>query len=177
MSQWTSSFSMIGPTGFTGWTGPTGMTGSSGPTGTTGPTGPASSGYIAQANLPTNQTVTSGADARVLYTDDLDPNNWWSSSNTFNPNINGYYLCTATVWWAGGSVNDNQTNLQFRKNGAGSAIVQSPIISSIGNSQMSSKIFQMNGITDYLDVTVYTGNPISQIIQASNGSLFYAALQ
>jgi hypothetical protein len=175
---------VVGPTGLTGMTGATGptgstgMTGAIGPTGPTGMTGPASSGYIVQASLPNNQTITQNTDTRVQYTDDLDPNNWWTSSNTFNPTRSGYYLCTANVWWAAGSITSNQTNIQIRKNGAGAGIVQHPITIDSGNSMGITKIFQMNGSTDYIDVTAYTGNPTSQTIQsAGGGSWFCAALQ
>ena len=148
--------------------------------GPTGPTGPAAAGYICQAKLTTDQTIANGADTKVQFTDDYDPNNWWTTSNTFNPTINGYYFISASVWWAAcasGSQFTDQTNLQIRKNGTSIGIVQAPLISSVGNSETITKIVQMNGTSDYLDVTVYTANPVSQNIQASNGSWFSAALQ
>ena len=179
MSGWTGavpSTILKGPTGNTGPTGPTGDTGDTGPT---GPTGPISLNYICQAILTSNQTITSNVDTRVLFTDEYDPNNWWTSSNTFNPTIDGYYLVTANVWWAAGS-NDtsNQTNLQIRQNGSvQKAIVQSPVEWNSGNTQNITRILQLNGTTDYLDITAYTGNPTSQVVQASNGTWFSAALQ
>jgi hypothetical protein len=174
----TGSIGATGATGPTGFIGPTGVTG---PTGSlTGPTGPAAAGYICQATLSTNQTIPNATDTIVQYTDDLDPNNWWSGAPNyrFQPTINGYYQVTAAVWWAVGTTGtNNQTNLQIRKNGAGSAIVQAPITSIVGNSQLLTKIYELNGSTDYLDVTVYTGNAAGQDIQASSGSWFSAALQ
>jgi hypothetical protein len=170
-----------GPTGWTGSTGATGATGSTGPTGatgSTGPTGPASSSYIVQAALSTNQSISEITDTIVQFADEMDPNNWWNSgSYRFQPNISGYYLTNATVWWSAGSTGTDQTNLQIRKNGAGIGIVQHPINLNTGNSLSISKMVQMNGSTDYLDMTVYTGNPGGQTLQASGGSWFYAALQ
>jgi hypothetical protein len=158
-------------------------TGPTGPAGDTGPTGPISLNYICQASLTTDQTITSNIDTRILFTDEYDPNNWWTSSNTFNPTINGYYLISASVWWAAGVSNlSNQTNVQIRQNGSTQkAIVQSPIEWNSGNTQSVTRIIQLNGSTDYLDITAYTGNTTSQVVQAgsSNGSgtWFSAALQ
>lgn len=148
-------------------------------TGPTGPTGPASSGYICAAKLNSTQTVSQNTDTIVQFVDDLDPNNWWDAGNyRFQPTINGYYMMHASVWWsAGASGATNQTNLQFRKNGSGAAIVQHQIVPDNGNSLSISKLFQLNGSTDYIDVTVYTGNTGGQDLQASGGTWFYAALQ
>jgi hypothetical protein len=169
---------MIGPTGFTGPTGPTGLTGS---TGLTGPTGPISLNYICQAKLTNDQTIISGGDASIQFTDDYDPNNWWTSSNTFNPTINGYYLISASVWWAAGDSNTaDQTNIQIRQNSTiQKAIVQSPIEWNSGNTQTITRIIQLNGTSDYIDITAYTANPTSQVIQAGSGAgtWFSAALQ
>jgi hypothetical protein len=134
---------------------------------------------ICQAKLTTTQTILNNTDTIVEYTDDIDPNNWWNSSTyQFQPNIAGYYLINACVWWAAGASNlANQTNLQIRKNGSGASITQNPIFSQTGNSQSITRLFQLNGSSDYLDVTVYTGNTTSQDIQASGGSVFTATLQ
>jgi hypothetical protein len=161
--------------------GPIGATGPTGPTGDIGPTGPISLNYICQASLTSDQTITSNIDTRIQFTDEYDPNNWWTSSNTFNPTINGYYLVTAAIWWAAGVSNlSNQTNLQIRQNGSTQkAIVQSPIEWNSGNTQIVTRLIQLNGSTDYLDITAYTGNTTSQVIQAGSGSgtWFSAALQ
>jgi hypothetical protein len=139
--------------------------------------------YICQASLTTDQTITRDIDTRVLFTDEYDPNNWWTSSNTFNPTINGYYFITAAVWWQAGALNtSNQTNVQIRQNGSNQkAIVQSPIEWNSGNTQIVSRIIQLNGTTDYLDITAYTGNSTSQVVLAGSatgsGTWFSAALQ
>lgn len=152
-----------------------------GPTGPQGPTGPISMNYICQAKLTTDQTIISGGDVSIQFTDDYDPNGWWTTSNTFKPTIDGYYLVSASVWWAPGVSNtSNQTNIQIRQNSTiQKAIVQSPIEWNAGNTQSVTRIIQLNGSTDYLDITAYTGNTTSQVVQAGSGAgtWFSAALQ
>jgi hypothetical protein len=134
---------------------------------------------ICQAKLTTNQTIQSTLDTVVQYVDDIDPNNWWNSGTyQFQPTIPGYYLINACVWWAAGDSNiTNQTNIQLRKNGAGQGISQAPIFGQTGNTQSITRLLQLNGTSDYIDVTVYTGNSGTQDIQASGGSVFTATLQ
>jgi hypothetical protein len=157
---------------------------SAGATGPTGPTGPASTSYISQASLSTDQSVSATTDTVVQYVDDLDPNNWWDSANyRFQPTINGYYLINATVWLTTASTGSTgQTNLQIRTNGSTQkAIVQQPVNTTAGsgNSLAISKILQLNGSTDYVQITFYTSATAGQTLQASsgNGSWFYTALQ
>jgi hypothetical protein len=71
----------------------------------------------------------------------------------------------------------NQTNLQIRKNGEGFGIVQTPVTSIVENTQTITKLVQLNGSTDYVDITVFTGNTTSQAIQGGVGTWFSAALQ
>jgi hypothetical protein len=146
-----------------------------------GPTGPVNTGYICQAYLSTNQVIAAAADTLVQFIDDLDPNNWWNSSSyRFQPTISGYYLISASVWPTTGATGGNQTNLQIRLNGSTQkAIVQQPVNTTTGSgsSMTISRIIQLNGSTEYVDITFYTSSPGGQTIQASNGSWFYAALQ
>jgi hypothetical protein len=111
----------------------------------------------------------------------LDPNNWWNSSSyRFQPTISGYYLISATIWPTTGATGGNQTNLQIRLNGSTQkAIVQQPVNTATGsgNSMTISRILQLNGSTEYAEITFFTSSPGGQTIQASNGSWFYAALQ
>ena len=135
---------------------------------------------FAQAVLTTNQTIPFGVDTIVQFTDDIDPNNWWDSSTyRFQPNIAGYYVWHVQAWWQQGVLNGtNQTNIQVRKNGGSIAIAQAPVTSTIGNSISFSKLTQLNGTSDYLDVTAFTGNTTSQILNGgTNGTYFYATLQ
>jgi hypothetical protein len=171
-----------GPTGLQGMTG---TTGSQGPTGIQGlqGTGYIPSNYITQAILNTDQTVTSGSDQLIQLVDQYDPQNWWSGSPNyrFTPNIPGYYNITLNAWWSIGSLSSGQTNLQARINGNSFILVQSPVITTMGNSQGDSKLVYMNGTTDYVDCTAFTSNTTSQVLQkgtaSGSGTWFSASLQ
>ena len=88
---------------------------------------------------------------------------------------------SASVWWAAGTINtSDQTNIQIRQNSTiQKAIVKSPVEWNAGNTQTITRIIQLNGTTDYLAITAFTGNPTSQVVQAGSGSgtWFSAALQ
>jgi hypothetical protein len=178
----TGSQGITGPTGPTGLTGPTGSTGPTGPTGNTGPTGPTASlsagDYVMKAyKNGSAQTIPNGADTVITFVDDFDPQNWFSS-NRFQPNIAGYYNLQLAVWWDAGSVTNNQSNIQFRKNGTTQiAIQQTQIVTGAGYGQEIDIIAYFNGTTDYVEATAFTGNPTSQNINsASSGTWFTAAL-
>jgi len=171
-----------GPTGPTGDTGPQGVTGPTGPTGNTGPTGPTASlsagDYVMKAyKNGSTQTILNGTDTVVTFVDDFDPQNWFSS-NRFQPNIAGYYNIQVAVWWDAGAITTNQTNIQLRKNGTTqSAIQQTQILTGSGYGQEIDIILYLNGSSDYLEVTAFTGNTTSQNINgASGGTWFSAAL-
>jgi hypothetical protein len=160
--------------------GPQGPQGAQGPS---GPSGPASS--LAASNYVfrgvkggTNQTINNGSDAIVTFVDDYDPQGWLTS-NQFKPNVAGYYQINLQIWWQPGSINNNQSNIQLRKNGSTQiAIAQQPISNTtIGYAQAIDTTIYLNGSTDYVEVTAYTANPTSQIIDgASSGTWFDAHL-
>jgi hypothetical protein len=82
------------------------------------------------------------------------------------------------VWWDAGSVTNNQSNIQFRKNGTTQvAIQQTQIVTGAGYGQEIDIITYFNGTTDYVEATAFTGNTTSQNInEASSGTWFTAAL-
>ena len=123
------------------------------------------------------QTIPNGTDTVVTFIDDFDPQNWFSSDR-FQPTVAGYYSIQVAVWWDAGSVTNNQTNIQLRKNGSiQSAIQQNQILTGAGYGQEIDIILYLNGSTDYLEVTAFTGNTTSQNINgASGGTWFSAAL-
>jgi hypothetical protein len=126
----------------------------------------------------TGQTITNGTDTVVTLVDDFDPQGWFGS-NKFQPTIAGYYSLTAQIWWGAGTINNNQTNLQLRKNGSTQiAITQTPVNNStVGEFLNLSTIAYFNGSSDYVEVTAYTTNPTSQDINGSaTGTWFTAAL-
>jgi hypothetical protein len=123
------------------------------------------------------QTIPSGADTVITFVDDFDPQNWFSS-NRFQPTVAGYYNLHLAVWWDAGSVTNNQSNIQLRKNGTTQvAIQQTQIVTGSGYGQAIDIITYFNGTTDYVEATAFTGNPTSQNINsASSGTWFTAAL-
>ncbi len=135
--------------------------------------------YVVRASKNgTGQTIPNGTDTVVTLVDDFDPQGWWAS-NKFQPTIAGYYSMTAQIWWGAGTISNNQTNLQLRKNGSFQlAIAQTPVNSStVGEFLTISTIAYFNGSTDYVEVTAYTSNPTSQDINPSAaGTWFSAAL-
>ena len=119
-------------------------------------------------NNSTNQIVT--------FVDDVDPNNWLAS-NKITPTVAGYYNITTHVWWDAGVVTNNQNNIQIQKNGSQVAIDQTQILSGNGYAQELNTIVYLNGTTDYIEITAYTGNTTSQIINgSSNGTYVEASL-
>jgi hypothetical protein len=146
----------------------------------TGGSGITAGDYVVRAakNGSTVQTIPNGTDTVVTLVDDFDPQGWWTS-NKFQPTIAGYYSMSAQIWWGAGSINNNQTNLQLRKNGNSQlAITQTPVNNStVGEFLNLSTIAYFNGSTDYVEVTAYTANPTSQDINPSTaGTWFSAAL-
>lgn len=145
----------------------------------TKPDAVAGASYVVRGKKTTNQTVTAGSDAVITFDDDIDPNEWWNTStNRFTPNIPGYYLINLTVWWVAAEVSNNQSNIQFRKNGSAYAISQEQLLTGSGYTQQISTIVYLDGVTDYIDFTAYTSNSPSQNIQGGGnmGTFFDASL-
>jgi hypothetical protein len=65
--------------------------------------------------------------------------------------------------WQAGTITNNQTNIQIRKNGTTFALHQVGI-ATFSYSQIACGIVTMNGTSDYIDFTVYSGNPTSQVV-------------
>ena len=119
--------------------------------------------------MAASQTIPSNVDTVIQFSDDFDPNNWWNTSTyRFTPTIAGYYNITLQVLINPGTVTNNQYNTQIRKNGSSQeAIWQNQITTSTGVSQGNDKIIYFNGTTDYIDFTIYNGNPGSVDISGS----------
>jgi hypothetical protein len=88
---------------------------------------------------------------------------------------------TMQVWWTVAAVTNNQTNIQIRKNSNTIAISQIPTTTSQATYQNTTKLVYLNGTTDYVDFTAYTGNSSSQTLQwggnsNGQGTFFSAAL-
>ena len=85
------------------------------------------------------------------------------------------------MWWTIAAVTNNQNNIQIRKNGSTFVISQTQTLSGNGYSQNATKLVYLNGSTDYVDFTAYTGNSSAQSLQwggnsSGQGTFFSAAL-
>ena len=110
----------------------------------------------ASAGLSSDQTITAGSDTVIQMTDKDDPNSWWDASTyRFLPTASGYYFVSAQVNWKA-DTGTGQINSQLRKNGTTFCLVQNPQVSGITLTQVLTGIVNLNGSTDYVDLTGYS---------------------
>lgn len=122
--------------------------------------------YVKLARL-TNQTIPNGADTLIGFSTMSDPNSWYTGITTrTTPTVSGTYNVTGMVNWQAGSITNDQTNIQLRKNGTTFAVSQVGI-QTFTYTQNVCGIVTMNGTTDYIDFTVYTANPTSQDVRGT----------
>jgi len=130
----------------------------------TGNLNAAGNSYVKLART-TNQTIISNADALIGFTATSDANGWYSGITTrTTPTVAGTYRVDAMVNWAAGTVVNNQTNIQIRKNGSTFALHQVGIQTNFAYTQTACGIVTMNGTSDYIDFTVFTGNTTNQVV-------------
>jgi hypothetical protein len=121
--------------------------------------------YYVKLARTTNQTISSNADDLIGFTATSDTNGWYSGITTrTTPTVAGTYRIDAMVNWAAGTVVNNQTNIQIRKNGSTFALHQVGIQTNFAYTQTACGIVTMNGTSDYIDFTVFTGNTTSQVV-------------
>jgi hypothetical protein len=174
----------VGPTGNDSTVpGPTGDIGPTGPQGEVGPTGPiytgiATSDYISQAKLTTNQTITSGSDVVISYNSINDPQGWFNNDGTlFSPTEAGWYNIEYSVLWQTGT-GTGQLNTQIQLNGTDQIFIAQNQTNTIQPlTQSGNVLVYMNGTSDYIRITAYSSSDSgSQIIAGGNGTYFNATL-
>ena len=120
------------------------------------------------AALTAHQAMTT-SDTAIQFVDKNDPNSWWNSSTyKFIPTVAGYYNIMVMINWIGVNA-EVQVNNQIRKNSNTIALSQMPIPKSQTHSVVIQAITYMNGTTDAVDVSGYTGSNTS-ITGESNGN-------
>jgi len=125
----------------------------------------AAGNYYVKLSRLTNQTVTNGIDTLIGFSVVSDPNSWYSGITTrTTPTVAGTYRVDAMVNWQAGTVVNNQTNIQIRKNGSTFALHQVGIQTNFAYTQTACGIVTMNGTSDYIDFTVFTGNTTNQVV-------------
>jgi hypothetical protein len=121
--------------------------------------------YRCSIGLATDQTITSGGNTLVNFTSISDPNSWWNASTKkITPTVAGWYYVSYQVNWDAASITNAQCNIQMRKNGTTFSIGQMQLLSGNPYSMSCSGIVNVNGSSDYLDFTVFTGNTTSQVL-------------
>lgn len=141
----------------------------------------AATDYVSTGRLNADQTVTNGTDQAISFIADADPQSWWNATTKrLTPTVAGYYLISLCGWWAAGTSTTQQSNIQMRKNGNTFFIGQKTIDSSSGYTLGGTRIVYLNGSSDYVDFTAYTGNTTSQVLQygtaTGSGTSFSAVL-
>lgn len=123
--------------------------------------------YYAKLVRTTDQTALNGTDTLIGFSVIADPNNWYSGITTrTTPTVAGTYHVDLMVNWLEGTITNNQTNIQIRKNGNTFAISLVGI-HTFSYTMNACGIVTMNGTTDYIDATVYTSNPTSQVVRGT----------
>jgi hypothetical protein len=123
--------------------------------------------YYVKLARTTDQTALNGADTLIGFSVVSDPNNWYSGITTrTTPTVAGTYHVDLMINWLEGTITNNQTNIQIRKNGNTFALSMVGI-HTFSYTQNACGIVTMNGTTDYIDVTVYTSNPTSQVVRGT----------
>jgi hypothetical protein len=125
----------------------------------------AAGNYFVKIARTSNQTITSGADTLIGFSTVTDSNGWFNASNNrITPTVAGNYYISAMVNWAAGSAtNVVQSNIQIRKTGTTIALSQIGIQTHPYTMNVCA-IATLNGSTDYIEFTAYTGNPTSQVV-------------
>jgi hypothetical protein len=124
--------------------------------------------YYVEVARTTNQTILNGTDTGIQFSSVTDPNNWYNGSTyRITPTVSGNYVTNLMVSWQKGTVNNNQTNIQIRKNNNTIAINKSVIVTGDDFTSYATAITTLNGSSDYIDATAYTANPTSQVINGT----------
>ena len=127
----------------------------------------AAGNYYVKLARTTNQTISNSVDTLIGFSTITDPNNWYTGITTrTTPTVAGTYRVDAMLNWLAGSITNDQTNIQIRKNGTTFALSQVGI-QTHPYTMNACGIVTMNGTTDYIDFTAYTSNPTSQDVKGT----------
>jgi len=117
-----------------------------------------------QGYLTGNQSIPNNADTVINFERQYDPNLWLDlGTRRFTPTVAGYYSVSFGAWLENPASPTNQVNVQVRKSTGGGPtgtvmILQQPLNNGTGISLAGTRIFYMDGGTDYLDFTIFQGS-------------------
>ena len=126
-----------------------------------------SPGYVT-AGLLTNHNA-SGADSVIPFTAQSGNTSWWNNSNNrFIPTTSGTYVIQYSALFQAGTGVTSQMNTQIRKNGNTLILTQFPVNYYQPFTHTNTAIATMNGSTDYVEVSAYSGSDTGQVISGAN---------
>ena len=127
--------------------------------------------YHCEVARSSDQSLTNDSDVVVQFNKtNSDPQSWYNSGTyRITPTVSGYYLVQVQVIWGQGTgASTDQQNIQIRKNGSTFAISQEELYTgSVAMTQNAVGVVQLNGSSDYIDVTGYNGGSASQPVRGS----------
>jgi hypothetical protein len=120
--------------------------------------------YHVRLGLTSDQSLTGPYDYRIPFSSFSDPNNWYNASTyRITPTVSGYYYVSYQVNCGSGTPG-NQTNAQIRKNNGTIAISVFPVSTVSNYTINTSSTVYLNGISDYIDCTVFTSSTTTQTV-------------
>lgn len=121
-------------------------------------TGVAGTGPAFYAYGTTLQTLTNGANTKIILNNELfDTANCFDSTTNyrFTPNVAGYYQINGSSSLVSGVATQLSIAAIFKNGGAYSYGTSSPVYSTIQNFITVSNLVYLNGSTDYVELYVY----------------------
>ena len=120
--------------------------------------------YHVRLGLTSDKSLTGAYDYKIPFSSFSDPNNWYNASTyRITPTVPGYYYVSYQVNCGIGTPG-NQTNAQIRKNDSTLAISVFPVSTVSNYTIHTSSTVYLNGISDYIDCTIFTSSTTTQIV-------------
>ena len=122
--------------------------------------------YHCEVARSSNTATTTSTDVIVYWNKtNSDPFNWLTNFTQIKPTVSGYYLVQGQIHFVEG-IGTGQINAQIRKNGSTFAIAQDlqPTTAGAGRTLNMVGVVQLNGSTDYIDLSTYSSSSNGQTI-------------
>lgn len=126
--------------------------------------------------LTLDQTIPNTIDTLINLSVISDPNNWYDGTSV-TPTISGTYYVSGMVGWRTGTVIDEQTSIQLLKNEVPFGVSIVGVQTMIPYTQNVCGIVTINGTTDFIQFTAFTGNPAGQDIIGNEDTSSWTKLE